>query len=49
MIIPHYFGAILCTLLLWVEAQEAPIPAEQEKLPAITELHPLLDLLPGLL
>lgn len=49
MIIPHYFGAILCTLLLWVETPEAPKPVVQEKLPAITHLHPLLDVLPDLL
>lgn len=49
MIIPHYFGAILCALFLWVETPEIPKTAEQEKLPAITELHPLLDLLPDLL
>lgn len=49
MIIPHYFGAILCTLLLWVETPGSPRTAEPESPPAITELHPLLDVLPDLL
>lgn len=49
MIILHYFGAILCTLLLWVETPATPKAVEVETLPAITHLHPLLDVLPDLL